>query len=113
LLAAGREAGEGCGVFKRLLLMKLSCCASKTIAEFERVAPAWGAPDPVFSAVEVPGATAAYAGFPCVLWLSAAGSEAAGPVSLAAIVGIIPGSLTLCPEVGLIASMRLALSSPP
>ena len=57
--------------------------------------------------------TGACEGFPRKPWLCEAGSETAGPGSLAAVVGIILGSLTLSPVVGLTPSMRLEVSRPP
>ena len=61
----------------------------------------------------MPAPTGACAGFPLKPWLCAAGDETARPGSLTAVVGIIPGSLTLSPVVGLKPSMRLGVSSPP
>lgn len=70
-------------------------------------------PSEVVAVVGMPAPTGACAGFAPRPRLCAAGSETAGPTSLPAVEGIIPGSLTLSPVVGLTPSMRLEVSSPP
>jgi hypothetical protein len=46
-------------------------------------------------------------------WLCEAGSETAGPVSIAADDGVIPGSFAAVPVVGLIGSITREVSNPP
>lgn len=73
----------------------------------------WSVPGEDVAVVGIAAPSGACAGSPRKPWLCAAGSDTAGAVSSAAVEGIIPGSLTLCPEVGLIPSMTLEVTSPP
>ena len=61
----------------------------------------------------IPAPAEGCAGFPRKRWLCAAGSDTAGPGSMAAVAGVIPGSLTISPWSGLTLSMRLEVSTPP